>query len=134
MKLKVQILFIALFAFACKKEKGTGIPASGVLTTGTWYVSKMMDDGSDETSIFYDYTFVFNTNGELTAACSYGTTVGSWYAENDDHGNYEFRIALGNVDPLEKLSKRWHVRSQTSTKVELYENDQDSEEVTFEKQ
>ena len=131
MKQRAILLLIVLFSFACKKEKGAGIPAQGVLTTGTWYVSKFMDSGTDETYIFEEYTFVFNTNGELTATCIYGTTIGSWYAEDDDDGTDEFRIALGNVAPLDKLSKRWHIRSESSTEVEFYDDDNSDEEVTF---
>lgn len=131
MKLKSILVIFIIFSFACKKEKGAGIPAQGVLTTGTWYISQFLEDGNDETYHFEDYTFVFNTNGELTATCVYGTTVGSWYAEDDDDGSDEFRIALGNVEPLDKLSKRWHIRSETSTKVEFYDDDNSDEEVTF---
>ena len=134
MKFKLVIFALIAFSFACKKEKGVGIPASGVLTTGTWYVSKLSEDSTDVTYLFYGYTFVFNTNGEVTAACTYGTEVGSWYAEDDANGNDEFRIALGNTDPLRHLSKRWHIRSQVSDKVELYEDDNDYEELTFTKQ
>ncbi len=134
-KLNATFILLLIVLFSCKKEKGSSIPAAGVLTTGTWYVSKMVEDTTDQTAIFNEYTFVFNTNGELTAACSYGTTVGSWYADNEDHGDSEFRIALGYTEPLSKLSKRWHVRTQTSTKVDLYD-DEDSahEELIFEKQ
>jgi hypothetical protein len=134
MKLKAVLLVLTLFAFACQKEKGAGIPVSGALTTGTWYVSKFTSDSLDETNIYNGYTFIFNTNGELTASCTYGTTVGSWYAEDDNDGSDEFRIALGNIDPLDKLSKRWKIRSQTSSKVELFEDDHGSDEVTFTKQ
>ena len=97
MKFKLIILLAIAFSFSCKKEKGTAIPAQGVLTTGTWYVSKMTEDGDDLTYLFDEYTFVFNTNGELTAACPYGTEVGSWYAEEDDDDDDEFKIALGNT-------------------------------------
>lgn len=134
LNLRIIVLLITIVAFSCKKEKGTGIPASGVLTTGTWYVSELIEDSSDMTYLFNDYTFVFNTNGELTAACPYGTEVGSWYAEDDSHGNDEFRIALGNTEPLRHLSKRWHIRSQSANKVELYDDDNDGEELTFTKQ
>jgi hypothetical protein len=134
MKFKIIILLLVVFAFACKKEKGTATPAQGVLTTGTWYVSKLMEDGIDVTNLFDEYTFVFNTNGELTAACPYGTEVGSWYAEEDDDGEDEFRIALGNTEPLRHLSKRWHIRSQVSDKVEFYDDDNNGEELTFTKQ
>ncbi|MBP9923787.1 MAG: hypothetical protein KBF92_08145 [Bacteroidia bacterium] len=134
MKFKLIILLAIAFSFSCKKEKGTAIPAQGVLTTGTWYVSKMTEDGDDLTYLFDEYTFVFNTNGELTAACPYGTEVGSWYAEADDDDDDEFRIALGNTEPLVHLSKRWHIRSQVADKVELYDDDNDEEEVTFTKQ
>ena len=133
MKLNAIILLLVILSFACKKEKGAGIPASGVLTTGTWYVSKFMNNGNDETYHFEEYTFVFNTNGELTSTCVYGSTVGSWYAEDDDVGTDELRIALGNVDPLDKFSKHWHIRSETSTKVEFYDDDNTHEEVTFSK-
>lgn len=134
MKLRTLILFFVLASFACKKEKGAGIPASGVLTTGTWVVNRLIEDSTDFTYLFNDYTFVFNTNGELTAACPYGTEVGSWYAEDDDHGDDEFRIALGNTEPLRRLSKRWHIKSQVSNKVELYDDDNEGEELTFTKQ
>ncbi len=142
MKIKKKAIFFIVLASAffalqtsCKKEKSVEtVPAVPVLTTGTWVISLMVDSGVTITNEYQDYTFVFNSNGELTAANSSGTTVGYWYAEIDDHGDDEFRIALGNVYPLSNLSKRWHIRTSTSSKVELYDDEyHHNDECTFQK-
>ena len=133
MKFKAVLLLLVFFAFACKKEKGAGIPTSGVLTTGTWVVSKLSIDGTNITDSLSSYTFVFDTNHGITAASALGTTIGEWYIETDDDS--EFRIVLGDKAPLNNLSKIWHVRSESESKVELYDDeDGRSDELTFNKQ
>lgn len=133
----VLIPLIATLSFGCKKEHSAITTAStvvNVVTTGTWAIILMSDSGIDQTADFADYSFVFNTNGELTAARASGTTVGSWYAEIDDHGENEFRIALGYVYPLNMICKRWHVLTSTPNKLELHDGDgQFQEYLTFKK-
>lgn len=126
----ISILSLTIFLFltsSCKKEDNSvdPTPVVNVFTTGTWMITYMADSSYDCTYEFADYSFVFNTNGELTAATASGTTVGSWYAENDDDDDDEFRIALGNTPPLDKLSRRWHVRSISVTEVDLYDEEED---------
>lgn len=133
----VLIPLIATLSFGCKKEHPAITTTStvvNVVTTGTWAIILMSDSGIDQTADFADYSFVFNTNGELTAARASGTTVGSWYAEIDDHGENEFRIALGYVYPLNMICKRWHVLTSTPNKLELHDGDgQFQEYLTFKK-
>lgn len=120
----VSIVLIVTLSFGCKKEHPTITSTSTVvnaMTTGTWSITLMSDSGIDQTNDFVEYSFVFNTNGELTAARASGTTVGSWYAEIDDHGENEFRIALGYVYPLNVICKRWHVLSSSPDKLELHD-------------
>ena len=136
-----QIVFIMLLSaffvleFSCKKDKSVEtVSAVPVLTTGTWSIVFMADSGVTNTNEYQDYTFIFNTNGELTAANSSGTTVGYWYAESDDHGDDEFRMALGNFYPLSNLSRRWHIRSSSANKVELYDDEYNHDDkCTFQK-
>lgn len=131
------IALIATLSFGCKKEHSTTTTTStvvNVVTTGTWAITLMSDSGIDQTADFVDYCFVFNTNGELTAARASGTTVGSWYAEIDDHGENEFRIALGYVYPLNMICKRWHVLTSSPNKLELHDGEgQYHEYLTFKK-
>ncbi len=133
----VLIPLIATLSFGCKKEHPATTTTStvvNVVTTGTWAIILMSDSGIDQTADFADYSFVFNTNGELTAARASGTTVGSWYAEIDDHGENEFRIALGYVYPLNMICKRWHVLTSTPNKLELHDGEgQFQEYLTFKK-
>lgn len=133
----VLIPLIATLTFGCKKEHPATTTTStvvNVVTTGTWAIILMSDSGIDQTADFAEYSFVFNTNGELTAARASGTTVGSWYAEIDDHGENEFRIALGYVYPLNMICKRWHVLTSTPNKLELHDGDgQFQEYLTFKK-
>ena len=131
------VALIATLSFGCKKERSSKATTStvvNVMTTGTWTITLMSDSGIDQTNDFVGYSFVFNTNGELTAARASGTTVGSWYAEIDDHGENEFRIAIGYVYPLNMICKRWHVLSSSPDKLELNENESMHQEyLTFKK-
>lgn len=131
-------LIVALFAgitffSSCKKDKGSSTPINGIIITGTWKIDYCVEDQVDEAYLFEHYTFVFNTDGVLTAASDTNTTVGSWHA--DDDGVNEIHIDLGHNPPLNYLTKDWIIKAAQSNTIELVDDDSHGDmEVHFKRQ
>ncbi|MCP9200506.1 hypothetical protein MKO06_11335 [Gramella sp. GC03-9] len=96
-----------------------------IIMDGEWRVSEFEIDGSDETARFEDYTFVFETNNNLSANSSLDNLVGSWRVNIDSGGEFDsfddvdFHIFFEPSAKLAELSHNYNVISATDKLVNL---------------
>lgn len=113
------------------------------LQTGTWRITKFMEEDRDETDHFTDFDFTFEPNGTLVASDGTDTFLGNWSItdsdfsdsdENDDDLNFNINFNLTNE--FESLNEDWNFVSRSSTKIELEDvsgGDGGTDLLTFEK-
>ena len=130
MKNIIRAFFILLAATSivssCKKDDSTApssnnVSIAGIITTGSWRISYYTESGNNNTSLFSGYVFNFYADGTMTATHSSGTINGTWRI--DDDGSNEFHMSLGNSAPLEELDRGWQVVAQSSTEIQLQDDD-----------
>ena len=116
------VILLVLTAFnSCKKEDNSSPDASSVLNSnvqqGSWRVTYYNDSGTDETSHYTGYTFMFNSNGTITATNSGSSVNGTWSSGND---NRTLKLILNfSAAPFNELNTDWHVIQQSSTIIKL---------------
>jgi hypothetical protein len=88
-----------------------------IVTKGNWKVNLYMDANNDKTNDFAGYSFVFNSNGDVTASKNGNGINGHWY---EDNVSKKVAIDLGNTDPmLIKLNDSWNIDDVNNTSVSL---------------
>jgi hypothetical protein len=107
----------------CKKDDN-GVDSAGQVTAlnqtaqaGSWKITYFFDN-TDETNHFTGYTFVFNTNGTVTASNGTTTTNGTWSGGYDD-STVKLYLNFGTATPFLELNDDWHLVSQSATKIIL---------------
>ena len=102
-------------------------------TSGSWVVARFEEDGVDQTSNFFGYSFTFNTDGILNVAKEDLLITGSWSITSDSNSNYnddssldadsnddvDFNIFFSSTSNFEELSEDWEIVSYTETRIEL---------------
>lgn len=89
------------------------------IVNGAWRVTLFSEDGSNQTSQFSNYDFVFGTNGTITANNGSNTMNGTWTTGTDDSTpKFIINFSVSN-GPFEEISEDWRILSTTSTKIEL---------------
>lgn len=87
--------------------------------SSNWKITYFYDNSTDETAHYTGYSFVFNSNGTVTASKSGATTVtGTWSAGNDD-STIKLVLNFGTVTPFLELNDDWHLISQSSAMIKL---------------
>lgn len=114
MKTIISILLL-LVTLSCKKDNYVQI--SDTLTSGTWTISKYIDNGDNETSDFTGYTFNFNIDGSIVAVKDGTGVVGNWSELNDDD-NLKLNI-LFTQTTLSELNDDWNLKSKSENMIEL---------------
>ena len=101
-------------------------------TTGTWKITRFIDEGSDDTDDFEGFVFSFDTNGSLSADNGTNTFTGSWNVEmddDDDSGELEFEIDLATSDDIfDDLDDDWYVLEYSDNRIRLAEDDDDQDD------
>ncbi|XLS28446.1 hypothetical protein ACJD0Z_14710 [Flavobacteriaceae bacterium M23B6Z8] len=89
-----------------------------LLKTQNWSVKSYQVNGSDETSIFDNYTFSFADNGLVQANDGNANTNGSWlsYVSNPQ---VIVELNFGNTSPVENINARWRVTSVSAIEITL---------------
>lgn len=108
-------ILLLLFILSCKKDNY--IQISDTLTSGTWTISKYIDNGDNETSDFTGYTFNFNIDGSIVAVKDGTGVVGNWSELNDDD-NLKLNI-LFTQTTLSELNDDWDLKSKSDNMIEL---------------
>lgn len=109
---------------------------------GTWRITEFIDSGDNETALFADYNFTFNTNGTIMASNGTNTLEGVWSISNDDDDDDEDDLDFNIFFPVpdsndfEELNEDWDIVSTSSTRIELEDISDDDPEIdrlTFER-
>jgi hypothetical protein len=94
------------------------------IKTGTWRISRFIEDGDNQTNHFNGYVFTFNENGTVIATNGTNTIAGTWVTTNGSSSSsgsnpkfiLQFEAANG---PFEEISEDWRIESATSSIVDL---------------
>ncbi|MBL0740541.1 hypothetical protein [Chryseolinea lacunae] len=130
MKTTILFLLAALSLAAChddspsKSTQATNV--ENIAKQGPWQITRFEDSGSDQTSNFNGFAFMFNDAGELKASSISAGHTGTWSItdndSSDDNPNYDdidFNIAFTTPSAFQELTEDWEILSITSTKIEL---------------
>lgn len=93
------------------------------LTTDSWYVNLLEDDGENETCHYVEYEFTFNANQTVTAVSSSNTVNGTWAASGSGSGielDLNFEIT-GEDDPFDDLNDDWDVQDFNAELIKLFD-------------
>lgn len=121
-KIAIHSLVFSVLFFSCKKDDSNPtISTSNVtstVSTGNWRITYYWDTDHDETNNFNGYSFVFNTNGTVTATKAANTITGSWTTSNDDS---KIKLVLSFSSPADfiEISDDWHTIERTDRKIKL---------------
>jgi hypothetical protein len=119
---------LMLVLFACSKNNDAD-NNNPPYTSGTWMVHLFTDSGSDETSDFAGYDFVFAADGKLTATKLGVTTSGTWAKRTDD-GLQKLDLNLVTTDAvLLHLNNDWVIITSSASLLELGDDNGASGEV-----
>lgn len=122
------VLPLMLVLFACSKNNAAdnnNLP----FTSGTWMVHLFTDSGSDETSDFAGYDFVFGADGKLTATKLGVTATGTWATRTDD-GLQKLDLNLVTTNAvLLQVNNDWIILSSSASLMELGDDNGASGEV-----
>lgn len=122
------VLPLLLVLFACSKNNDAD-NNNPPYTSGTWMVHLFTDSGTDETSDFAGYDFVFATDGKLTASKLGVTTTGTWATRTDD-GLQKLDLNLVTTDAvLLHVNNDWVILSSSASLMELGDDNGASGEV-----
>ncbi|WP_340203126.1 hypothetical protein [Ascidiimonas sp. W6] len=77
-----------------------------VITSDSWEVDSFTEDGSDNTSVFENYSFTFAANGLTIAEESGNNSEGSWLSYVSDN-SVIVEINFENNGSLKSLNERW---------------------------
>lgn len=126
-KLKlISILSLLLFVgISCSDEDDTSNQVSSpsqmttTVTDGTWIVTLYKENAVIKTDNYSGYSFIFGTDGSLTATNGAAIQSGDWSTYTDS-GYTKLDIIFEALDgPFEEISEDWNVISRTDTKIEL---------------
>src|SRR5690606_3496890 len=88
-----------------------------ILTTGNWYVSLFFDD-EDETYLYADYEFSFNSDGTAAAVSGSNTVNGSWFISSSS-SDLKLNLDFGNDIPFDELEEDWKVLNFNNDQIRL---------------
>lgn len=123
----------------CRKEDVKIKKAiSKEITVGSWYVSRFVDSGVDETSNFSGFRFVFHETGNIDATKGSTTLLGKWslidYDSHEDNPELlKFSIEFNMDNDFSDISKKWSIVSHSDIELKLSGNSgfSDKEVLTF---
>jgi hypothetical protein len=93
-------------------------------------ISELIKEGTNKTTQFSNYLFIFNENGTVTAKQSNETVHGTYLVFRDDNRT-ELQMIFPNNSVLFELSDDWYFISQNATAIRFEDN---SDTVQFQKE
>ena len=90
------------------------------LSTGSWFVNLLEENGTLHTSNFNEYEFTFLRNGDAFAVSNNNTINGFWTAEIDgDHLDFILNFETGANGNFGKLNDDWEVLEAAQNIIRL---------------
>lgn len=112
---------------------------------GSWRITRFVDDGEDETSVFDGFVFSFGTDGSISADNGTNLFNGTWRVElddddddddMDDNDDLEFYLTFSTSnEDFDDLTEDWEVLEFSDTRIRLGDDDDDDDDdlLTFER-
>jgi hypothetical protein len=134
MKKYLNILVVSAIPFllgmvSCSKSSynsntNTNNAVTAELTAGKWVISSFTQKTEDKTSKFSGITFVFSSDGSVSADDNGKTTKGSWHYSPavtyyGSSSKEALSINLGTAKPFDLLAKTWNLVSSSSTAIKV---------------
>ncbi len=107
-------LLLPLF-FSCEPVDSVSVAVEETVTSGNWKVVYYFDD-KDETYKFNGYSFVFSTDGKLTATFSGQTKTGVWSVNSSSN---KLIITISGTDALDDMTDDWLIVEKTDASIKL---------------
>lgn len=110
------LFFGLLLFFGCGKS--TDQPENVDRWFVSWFAQDQLgNDLTDDTELFKDYLFEFNTDNELNIIRPDGSTVAAKWGESN---STLFVIGVDNPEPpIEHINGNWDIESYTTTNIVL---------------
>ncbi|MDD3005349.1 hypothetical protein [Flavobacterium sp.] len=137
MKIKFFITFL-IFAIAlnysCSSDDGNVLNNQSILAvvntmnSGSWKITKYIDNGTNKTEDFSGYNFTFTENNILMVNKATDEIMGSWLVtSNSANGNnsdsdLDFIISFSGPEVFLVLTEDWQIKSSNSYTLELIDN------------
>ncbi len=100
--------------------------------SGTWRITRFVDDGEDETSNYEGFVFTFGADGSIVADNGTTSFNGTWRVELDDDDDLddlddlELYITFSTSDEaIDELSEDWYVLEFSDNRIRLADDDDD---------
>jgi hypothetical protein len=139
--MKLFLVALTLSIVSCSKSNDDNVTPNNSTNkteqvSGDWTVTYFTDSGKDETSDFSGYSFVFGTNGTLTATGAAGTFTGTWWvgdkSSDDDSSSNRLNILITGNKAMDHLTDDWVIISITANTIQLRDDNPASmEELHF---
>lgn len=84
-------------------------------------ITELIEEGTNKTTQFSPYLFVFNENGTITATQSNETINGTYSVFRDDNRT-ELRMTFPNNTIFSELSDDWYFVSRNATTIRFEDN------------
>lgn len=118
----IGILILTSWFAGCSKDDSSdpSDPAYliNIVTQGTWRITYFMDAGTNKTTNYTGYDFIFTDSAVLLAQKATTHFTGLWSVLSQD-GQLEMIISFTSPAAFIELGNTWHVTDATATKVIL---------------
>jgi hypothetical protein len=128
-------LFVSILS--CQKDDNVGPTNDSILSVNNFLknqnglrINELIEEGTNKTTQFSPYLFVFNENGTVTATQASETINGNYLVFRDDNRT-ELRMTFPNNSILFELSDDWYFVSKNATTIRFEDN---GDIVQFQKQ
>ncbi len=88
------------------------------IAVNSWRASYFLQNGVDSTNSLTGYSFIFNTNGTVTATKNSIRVDGTWSAGTDD-SKIKFTLLFSAAGAFSESSEDWLVFQQSETSIRL---------------
>lgn len=137
MKRLIFMLCLSIGILSCQKDDNVSPTNNSISSVNEFLrtqnglrINELIEEGTNKTTQFSPYLFVFNENGTVTATQSSETINGTYLVFRDDNRT-ELRMTFPNNSLLFELSDDWYFVSQNATTIRFEDN---GDIVQFQKQ
>lgn len=117
------LLLTAIGFVRCSPKVPIVTTTKEVIQQGNWHVQYFFD-GQDETALFHDYAFNFNSGGIVSIIHGTDTLTGAWNIAKDNSQRDVLSVNVDNAPAgLTKINGDWNVQSLSLVSVGLKDSD-----------